>query len=566
MLPVEPSARTYTLADLLNLVEKGYVRVPHFQRGLRWTAPDVVALIDSVLRGFPIGSLLLWKRHGPAETIKLGDVSISAPEMEEALYVVDGQQRITAFLNAFDPKAGMNGQFALVYDLKEYPYRVRARRSVERDSIPLPTLFDLGRLLRWTRENPQYLDQIDVINQATIRLREFHVPAYEVRSEDDLALREIYDRMNNSGKRLSRAEAFWGLFAPDEDAADDLLSLSALQDHVLNSLHWGRIDDDTILRVFLARRGYDVTRDIHQEFDDARRQQTDFPGEDKQSAYRKALEALERTVIFLRTEAKVPHFTFLAYRYLLVVLSRFFSHFPEPDPRNLELLRRWYWRAALIGPSVAKGSATGAMRLLSGCVRPDDESTSVQALINAVDGKPYVLPDPLRFRSNYSASHLMLCALWDIGPRNPDSGQPFTHEDLAEQIGGSSTPNSACPELFPRSSLPETLRSAIGNRVIAPGVPPEGVQRMLDSVVLFNDESASRLTRSSHLLPTAEEIMWLDASKSAELVRERTKDANRVVDDFLQRMMGEGFDDTPPLSEFEHDDPDDESNSDGETW
>lgn len=78
-LPVEPSARTYTLADLMLQVRAGRVRVPHFQRGLRWTTPDAVALIDSVLRGFPIGSLLLWKRRASAQEFELGQVQVSAP-------------------------------------------------------------------------------------------------------------------------------------------------------------------------------------------------------------------------------------------------------------------------------------------------------------------------------------------------------------------------------------------------------------------------------------------------------------------------------------------------------
>ena len=63
-LLAEPTARTYPLAQLVGMVREGVVRVPHFQRGLRWKKADAVALIDSVLRGFPIGSLLLWQRSG----------------------------------------------------------------------------------------------------------------------------------------------------------------------------------------------------------------------------------------------------------------------------------------------------------------------------------------------------------------------------------------------------------------------------------------------------------------------------------------------------------------------
>lgn len=547
-LPTEPSARTYTLADLVGQGRAGRVRVPHFQRGLRWGTTDAVALIDSILRGYPIGSLLLWKRPGPAETVRLGDVEIDAPELSEALYVVDGQQRVTTLLNAFDADAGRSGPFALVYDLKERPYQVRARRPNDQEAIPLPVLFDLAQLLRWTSEHPQYVDSIDEINKATTRLREFHVPAYEVRSDDDRALRHIYDRMNNAGKRLSRAEAFWGLFAPAERTADSLMSFATLQEHVATQLEWGRIDDDTILRLFLARRGPDVARDIHLEFDDERRPRIDFPGEDEEAAHRQALDALDKAVRFLRDDAGVPHFTFLAFRYLLVVLVRYFALFPDPHPRNRELLRRWYWRAALAGPSVVRGSATGAMRLLAGCIRRGDECGSTQALIDAVAEAPTFRPDPAVFRANHSATHIMLCALWSRGPVSPDNGEPFSTGDLALQIGSASSPNSACPEIFARADLPPELRQAAGNRAIMPGVPLDQARSFLRGDTLF-----ATLPPGAAQTHVMGEGIWGPPHSPADVVRRRTVAIEEILSDFLRRMTGEGFDDAPPLDDLDLD-------------
>lgn len=567
-LPNEPSARTYTLASLVALVREGRIRVPHFQRGLRWGTDDAVALIDSVLRGYPIGSLLLWKRSAPAEDFQLGNVTMHAPALEEALYVVDGQQRVTTFLNAFDPKAGSEGSFALVYDLKDRPFRVRAKRPGDAAAaIPLPVLFDLGQLLRWTSQHPQYVDSIDEINEATTRLREFHVPAYEVRSEDDAALRQIYDRMNNAGKRLSRAEAFWGLFAPDEKTAATSISFSTLQDHVDQALHWGRIDDDTILRLFLARRGPDVTRDIHLEFDDERRPAIDFPKEGREEAHQLALEALEKAVRFLRDEAGVPHFTFLAYRYLLAVLVRFFALYPAPEARNLVLLRRWYWRAALAGPGISRGSATGAMRTYSTCIlghgadgdAASKESESIQRLLTTVQKGQNYPPDPTVFRANHSATHVMLCALWDAGPISPDTGKPFTHRDLSVQIESSSSANAACPELFPRAILPDQWKAAVGNRLIMPGIPLEQVRTYLGGGLLQKPDIA---VLTSHLFYAEQPITDLAPE---DLVRTRTGMFQVYLNEFLARMTGDGFDDSPPLRQLDLDDVHD-SPSDDSDW
>lgn len=367
------------------------------------------------------------------------------------------------------------------------------------------------------------------------------------RSEDDAALRDIYDRMNNAGKRLSRAEAFWGLHAPDEREAASLTSLATLQEHVQTALNWGRIDDDTILRIFLARRGHDVTRDIHQEFDVTRREQTDFPGEDKETAHSQALEALDRTVRFLTGQASVPHVTFLAYRYLLVVLARFFAHFPDPDPRKLELLRRWYWRAALAGPNIAKGSVTGAMRVLCACVRPGDESGSVQFLLAAVPDRELRALDPYRFRTNTASGHMILCAVWDHGPVSPDDGSPFTRVDLALAIGTDSSPAAAVPALIARPQLPDDLAAAVGNRFVLPGVPIDAFRALLDDDVLFARDGAQEI-RSSHFASGNG-----TATEPHERVRERTERVTEHLAGFLRRMTGDGLEHTRPLADFDLD-------------
>ena len=553
-LLAEPSARTFPLAQLVSLIREGVVRIPHFQRGLRWRTPDAVALIDSVLRGFPIGSLLLWRRRAPAETIRLGNVEINAPEQSDALYVVDGQQRLTTFLNVFDPRHGLEGEFALVYDLDAQPPKVRSRSRKDSnnnsDSIPLPVLFDLSKLLRWTSEHGKYADRIDEINAATQRLREFHVPAYEVRSQDDGVLREIYDRMNNAGKRLTRAEAFRGLFAPEEGTAD--ATFETIQADIRDRLQWGQLDLDTVLHAFLARRGPNMYRDIHIEFSKERRRIPEFPDEDREQSHQRTLDALEIAINFLRYKAGVPHFTFLAYRYLLVVLTRFFAHFPDPCARNLNLLQRWYWRAALTGPSMS-GGMTGSARALTSCITPKDEDGSVQRLLKAVEGKPHHKPNASNFGANRASGHIMLCALWAREPRSPDTEQPFEPADLALEIDQGSTPQPACPEIFPRSALDPTLASSLGNRLIAPGTPLEARIELITPETELPAE-----VRESHFLEASPK-----PDEPDQFVRTREELLQHYINEFLRARTGEDFDDFPPLRSL---DLDEEPAPTGDSW
>src|ERR1700716_3494984 len=95
-LHLRPEADTETVVELVEMVRRGAVRVPSFQRPLRWKAGDVVALFDSVYQGYPIGSFLLRKGKAEAARVRIGPLRIDAPETHSALWVVDGQQRLTA--------------------------------------------------------------------------------------------------------------------------------------------------------------------------------------------------------------------------------------------------------------------------------------------------------------------------------------------------------------------------------------------------------------------------------------------------------------------------------------
>ncbi len=91
-----PTATTLTVRDLVQKVHSGQLRIPRFQRPLRWAADDVVQLLDSIWRGYPVGSLLFWKKRAEADSITVGGATIPAPEVVDAWFVVDGQQRTTA--------------------------------------------------------------------------------------------------------------------------------------------------------------------------------------------------------------------------------------------------------------------------------------------------------------------------------------------------------------------------------------------------------------------------------------------------------------------------------------
>lgn len=94
-MPVEKSERE--IQALVAQISRGEIKLPEIQRGYVWKPTQVAKLIESLYRGYPSGSLLLWQTDDLPDTrpvaIDAGGVAQSAiPPM----FLLDGQQRLTS--------------------------------------------------------------------------------------------------------------------------------------------------------------------------------------------------------------------------------------------------------------------------------------------------------------------------------------------------------------------------------------------------------------------------------------------------------------------------------------
>ncbi len=55
-----PQHSAFTLPQFLERIELGEYQIPQFQRKFVWTLDQAAALIDSILKGYPIGTFILW--------------------------------------------------------------------------------------------------------------------------------------------------------------------------------------------------------------------------------------------------------------------------------------------------------------------------------------------------------------------------------------------------------------------------------------------------------------------------------------------------------------------------
>ena len=101
----------YSLYGLLNSIESGEVVLPAMQRPFVWKEDRLYRLVDSLLRGFPIGAVMLWKtttaqryRRFPKDIDNSIDQVFtfeSSSTYSNKYLVLDGQQRLTSLFCMF---------------------------------------------------------------------------------------------------------------------------------------------------------------------------------------------------------------------------------------------------------------------------------------------------------------------------------------------------------------------------------------------------------------------------------------------------------------------------------
>jgi hypothetical protein len=412
--PLEGSgSSSFSIPEIVTAAEVGRIRVPTFQRQFVWNAGDVRNLFDSLYRGFPVGTLLLWARHSPGGPVQLGPVQFETEERSDALWVVDGQQRIISLFASLTKKFEVNDtRFQVSFDLNKKKFVTPRKGVVNPQQIPVREAMETRTLQAWLRNHWDELtaDDFDTADQLVGQLRDYRIPAYIVSEDDQSLLREVFDRVNSAGKPISRAQVFHALFGGEEDLASPTSVVSELRD-----LNFGALEENRIVQSVLALRGGDVQRDIHDEF---------RGGEDPADWFDKAEEALRLAIGFLRSEG-IPHIRVMPNTLPLPVLAAFFHLHPAPEPWILRLLSRWLWRGWVHGFG-REGGQTPVLRRAVRSVNPEYRKPenapspydAVKSLLEFTPDRSVPDFDMRSFNTKGADARLIVLALVSLGPRD----------------------------------------------------------------------------------------------------------------------------------------------------
>lgn len=519
-----PEARTEAVEDLVANVLAGHVRIPVFQRDLAWDVRDVIDLFDSIYRGFPIGSLLLQQAPAQAAEVRMGPMTVMATERSDALWVVDGQQRLTSLAVALGrpgpTPATPDDPFVIYFDAASETFRSPTRSESPASTwVPLPQLLDSSRLQEWVFSWGHVSDAAlrARVFEAGKRLREYRVPLYVIRTTDEELLRTIFTRVNSNGKPLKWSELHDGLFGNKGTAPSSLDELAA----DLDKLGMGRPAEDDLLACLVAHRGLDVTRSFQEHL---RNDPMFLDGVAAQ-----ALPVLRKVLGFLRTQCEIPHLRLLPYSALLVVLTRLFKDHPEPGDRTQTLLSRWVWRTML-----ASDHDDRAFRRRGIAAITQDEEASVQALLELVSASKTEFVMPIAFDARSAKSRVVLLAMAALRPAELPGGQPI---DVAKLVRDRDV--NAFRLLFP-SSGPATSGPANRLLLAGDGSAAATVRAYIEQYGIDTP------TLRSHAIDAITATAILDRNSARALAR-RTELLAESVQSQSDRMAAWGRTDRPSL-------------------
>ena len=98
------------VGNLLDDVTNGRIGLPDLQRPFVWADSKVRNLFDSMMKGFPIGYVMLWASpadYSNTKSIGVGDKEFKRPDD----LVIDGQQRLTSLLAAISGTQSVTGRW-----------------------------------------------------------------------------------------------------------------------------------------------------------------------------------------------------------------------------------------------------------------------------------------------------------------------------------------------------------------------------------------------------------------------------------------------------------------------
>ncbi len=331
-------------SDLISEIETGQVKIPQFQRKFVWGIKASAKLLDSIIKGYPIGTFIYWRTNERLRAIRnLGNISLPEPKDGEFInYVLDGQQRLTSLFASLKG-IKIKDDDGKISDYSEMYIDLTAKEDGEIITIDISGL-----------EENSYIKVTDLMEGSLTKLASFPEKFHPTLEQYKKIIQsytfsvinlknalidvatEVFTRLNVGGRALTLFEI---MVAKTYDATREF-DLSEKYDELkeeLSNSQFDTIPTATVLQVVSILLEKDCTR----------KQILKLEKEKFIDIWDEAIDCIKKSVDFFRSYGIVVS-RILPYNALVVPFSYFF-HIHKKNPTGImkKRLEDYFWRASL---------------------------------------------------------------------------------------------------------------------------------------------------------------------------------------------------------------------------
>jgi hypothetical protein len=359
----DPKPEIMRLEELALMVRNGEIKLPKFQRPFVWKSTDMLKLLDSIYKGYPIGSILIWNSSQKL----ISERSISGFEVNSANnnnyptnYLLDGQQRLTTlcgalFWNGSDENSLWNIQFDL--DTQEFRH---AREKNLVNVFPLNRLIETSDFIRQCMKFDHHAKRDEYFRIAERLLKSIKDYKIAVVKIGDMTIEEvapIFERINSTGRQLTIVDL---MMAATWSNGFDLTSQIHAIREACQEIGFEELSDQIILRSISAAADLGVNKEDIQKLRSKNQEQL-------RSAADAAKGSLRSALLFLRDYVGIQDFGYIPYTFQLTYLAEFFRISKNPGDEQLRHLTEWFWYTSVtryFGTSSSTGQVSKDVALM----------------------------------------------------------------------------------------------------------------------------------------------------------------------------------------------------------
>lgn len=346
----KPDSKKYS--DLINDIQKGVIKIPKFQREFVWSIDKTAKLLDSILKGYPIGTFILWQTAERINDIKnVGNLEIpDTPEGNKVEYVLDGQQRITslfaAYLGADIQKSGekkITHYKDIVVNLddgiEDNDEQIITAEPTGEKHLPLCDVLNFSYAKSKELEERFSNDELQLIDSYSTAFKTYEFSTVVLRKDDIDSAIEVFTRINTGGQTLTLFEIMSAKTYDEGQNFDMQVKWEDLIEE-LKEIKYEGVSSTVVLSTLsltLSR-----TKECKRKT---------ILSLDKQAiidSWDGVISALKDSIDYFRTTYRIPVSQILPYDALLVPFSYFFyMNGDKPNAVQRKYLEEFFWRMSL---------------------------------------------------------------------------------------------------------------------------------------------------------------------------------------------------------------------------